>query len=98
MMNGPWVFPRRFGPGFYNLQDKKAVFGCHPRINHLAFEIGIALADERHLDAGSGVSRKCLNLSIRFPEMFPQPITLAASSTVGMLITHSLVAFKMLKV
>ena len=44
------------------------------------------------------MSPNVLNLSISLPEVFPHPTTLPASSTVGMLITHSLVAFKMLKV
>ncbi len=36
---------------------------------------------------------KVLNLSSLRPDVLPQPTTCAASSTVGMLITHSLVAF-----
>jgi hypothetical protein len=39
-----------------------------------------------------------MNLSTSRPEVFPQPTTFTANSTVGMLITHSLVAFKLLKV
>src|SRR5271165_5879775 len=35
-------------------------------------------------EAAAGVSRKTLNLSTSRPEVFPQPTTLAASSTVGM--------------
>ena len=38
------------------------------------------------------------NLSTSRPDMFPQATTFSASSTVGMLITHSLVAFNVLKV
>jgi hypothetical protein len=44
--------------------------------------------------AASGVSPKALNLSTRRPEVFPQATTVCANSTVGMLITHSPVAFK----
>ena len=38
------------------------------------------------------------NLSTSRPERFPQATTFSASSTVGMLITHSLVLFSVLKV
>src|SRR3989304_1552479 len=49
-------------------------------------------------EAGAGVRRKSVNLSTRRPEVLPQPTAFAASSTVGMLMTHSLVAFRMPKV
>src|SRR4030042_5754628 len=49
-------------------------------------------------EAVTCVSPKTLNVSIFRPELFPQPTTFSASSRVGMLITHSLVAFKILNV
>src|ERR1035437_707064 len=49
-------------------------------------------------EAGVGVRRKVLNLSRFRPDVFPQPTTFFAISTVGMLITHSFVDFRVLKV
>jgi len=44
--------------------------------------------------AAAGVRPKVANLSVFAPEVLPQPATSTANSTVGMLMTHSLVAFK----
>src|SRR5574340_1500645 len=45
-------------------------------------------------EAGFGVRPKCSNLSTSRPLVLPQPTTCLASSTEGMLMTHSRVDFK----
>jgi len=49
-------------------------------------------------DGGSAVRRNCLILSTLAPVVFPTPTTVQASSTSGILITHSFVFFMMSKV
>jgi len=48
----------------------------------------------RTWDPGTGVSSKASNLSTVRPDVFPQCTAFDARSTVGMLMTHSLVAFR----
>src|SRR3989337_4591459 len=90
MMDRPWRLPQRVDPCLEYLEDEEIVLRHHARIHDLAFEICIALHDERRCDQGGGLGGK--------PEVLPQPTAFAASSTVGMLITHSLVAFRIPKV
>jgi len=54
MVHRPRVFLRGIDPRLEHLKDEDVVCGRHPHIDDLAFEIGIALVDERRLDAGSG--------------------------------------------
>ena len=56
------------------------------------------MSGARTREAATGVSPMASNLSICRPELFPQATTFSASSTVGILITHSLVDFSVLKV
>ena len=39
-------------------KDKQVVFGCHARIHDLAFEAGVALVNQRRLDARGGRWRR----------------------------------------
>jgi hypothetical protein len=96
VMNRPRMFPRWINPGLDDLQHEEVIFGGQLSINDLAFQAGITLGDERGIDARGGHRReaKSLNLSTCSPEAFPQATTFFASSTVGMLMTHSRVAFK----
>jgi len=54
MVHRPRVFLRGIDPRIEHLKDEDVVFGRHPHIDDPAFEIGIALVDERRLDAGAG--------------------------------------------
>jgi len=56
-----------------------------------------ALEDALTRAAGLGVRQKVSNLSTFAPDVLPQPTTFSAISTVGILMTHSLVAFNRLK-
>ena len=44
-------------PGFDDFQDEKVVFRGHPGVDNSAFEVGVALVDERCVDLG-GRSRR----------------------------------------
>ena len=50
MMNRPRMFLARINPRFDDLKHKEVVFGDQLPINDLAFQIGMALGDERGLD------------------------------------------------
>ena len=77
---------------------KQVAHPGHPQIDDLAFEIGVALVEPRRADVRCGPlgeSESARTCSTRRPEVLPQATAFAArSSTVGMLITHSRVAFR----
>lgn len=99
MMNRLRMFRLRVDPGLDHLKDKEVVFGYHFLIDDFAFKIDMALVDERRLDARGGYRSKIKLLElVDRPVVLPQPTTCSASSTVGILITHSLVAFTISKV
>ncbi len=45
------MFLQRVDPCLDDFEDEQAVFGDQPAIDDLAFQIGIALVDQRSLDA-----------------------------------------------
>src|SRR5664280_2084244 len=58
MMNRPWPLPARINPRLDHLQDEKVVLVDQFSINHLAFQTGITLGDERGLDDRRGHRRE----------------------------------------
>ena len=64
MMNRARIFSRRVNPCVNDFQDKEVVFGDQLPVRHLAFQIGIALGDERGLDAFGGYGCKTKHLEL----------------------------------
>ena len=58
MMNGPRAFHRRVDPRLDYFKDEEAIPGDHPGIDNLAFEIRIALVNQRRLDSPGGHRRE----------------------------------------
>lgn len=64
MMNRLRVFLQRVNPRLEHLKDKEVVFGYHFPVYDPAFKIGVALVDERRLDAGGGHRREAKVLEL----------------------------------
>jgi hypothetical protein len=97
MMDSPRVFPCQVDPRLEHFQNEEVVSGYHPLIHHFAFKIRIALVDQRRFNARGSSLRQPEDLELvdLSSGCVPQPTTFSASSTVGMLITHSFVFLRM---
>ena len=97
-MNGERVFDCWVDPRLDDFDDKQAVLGHHAGVYDAALKVGVALVDKR---GGNDLCRfrgeaELSNLSIFSPVELSQRTTASPMSTVGMLITHSLLALSKL--
>ena len=58
VMNRPWPFPARINPCLDHLQHEEVVFIHQRSVNHLAFQIGVTLGDNRGFDDRAGHRRE----------------------------------------
>src|SRR5450830_1932979 len=64
MMNRPRMFPRAVDPRLQHFENEETVFGHQLRVDHLAFERGIAFVDQWRIDARGGRRREAEGLEL----------------------------------
>jgi len=96
MMDRARIFFPGIDPRLDHLENKKIITDRHSRIDHFAFEIDVTLFDPRRLHV-----RRLHRCEMKGLELIHRPAggiaachRLFVNSTVGILITHSFVTFK----